>query len=108
MGRTNGSPNSSYYHWSVKMYHPDLKTVLFYKKYCTMDDVCDEFKNVFSKSQVVSYCSKSRICPKVFEFDRIQEATYQAFDEDAYGGIIMLKSREDYDEHIKRMNIVLD
>lgn len=77
MGRTCGSPNLEY-RWIFIIYEPitkneEEKKILWSKKYISIKEMSDDMKDSFSKSQLTSYASKSRNCPKIVEIRRIME-----------------------------------
>ena len=77
MGRTCGSPNLEY-RWEFIIYEPNTnngeeKMILWSKKYISIKEMSDDMKGSFSKSQLTSYASKSRTCPKILEIRRIME-----------------------------------
>jgi len=71
MGRVSGSPNQSTKHWHVAILHPIENNSLWEKEYCTIDEIHQDFKEIFSKSQIVSYALKKRKCAKLLVIDRL-------------------------------------
>lgn len=72
MGRSYGSPNQSTKHWNVCILNPIDKSVLWEKAYCTIDEIYQDFKDIFSKSQIISYSLKKRKYVKLMTIERIQ------------------------------------
>ena len=71
MARTSGSPNQNTKHWNVSIYNPIDFSVLWTKQYTTIDEIYNDFKNVYSKSQIVSYALQKRKCVKLLSIERI-------------------------------------
>ena len=75
MGRALGSPNIEY-KWEFTIYDPTSSHKIFSKKFTSIRNMHEQMKNVFSLSQLTSYASKSRNCPKIIEVARICEPVH--------------------------------
>lgn len=72
MPRTIGSPNQEY-RWEFIMYDPTKsdKIILVQNKYTSIKQMHECMKEYFTLSQLTSYASKSRNCPKFIRIQRI-------------------------------------
>ena len=75
MGRTCGSPNINDFHWEYIIYHPlDTNVTLWSKKYKTLPEIHKDMKNIYTFTQLKSYASGTRRCPKHVIIRKIKEA----------------------------------
>ena len=72
MGRTVGSPNCNEYHWHFILYDPSkLDIVVWERMYVTIYQMHEDLCSTYTLSQLKSYASKQRNCPKNVEIKRI-------------------------------------
>ena len=75
MGRALGSPNLEY-RWEFTLYHPITGEIIHTQKYTTIKTMQESMNNFFTLSQLTSYASKRRKCPKMIEIKRICEPVH--------------------------------
>ena len=72
MGRSPGSPNISEYHWHFIMSSPtDHNLVIWDKMYTTVCEMHNDLQLTYTYSQLRSYASQARTCPKNITIKRI-------------------------------------
>jgi|TARA_B110000046_G_scaffold176944_1_gene203171 hypothetical protein len=74
MGRGLGSPNLEY-RWEFILLDPTSseRKVVATKKFTSIKQMTETMAGYFTNSQLSSYASKSRTCPKIIEIKRICE-----------------------------------
>jgi len=73
MGRSVGSPNQNTKHWNVAVLNPIDLSVLWEKQYCTIEEIYQDFKRIYSKSQITSYALQKRKCVKLLRIERLTQ-----------------------------------
>ena len=92
MGRTIGSPNQEY-RWEFILYDPTSpdRKVAASKKFTSIREMSELMGDYFTNSQLSSYASKSRTCPKIIEIKRICEPVNGYIDDDITETSVVLR-----------------